>query len=449
MKSGVQVNDDNRLEKEADDMGSKASHSSSIPQRRGMHTRQEVQLKGSGNVQQLHPIQFTLMDRLKSGFDKTSIAAGLTVGAAIAFFSPLGLGLASAGLAGAAVSGAVSYMRGSDTSGTDATTTTNTAKKKAKTEQPKKSQAPKKIVKKEGNPVVDKDAERNEQEDRARSVITRKEKFDANSELLLSDLQEVHHELLDLQPLLEDIPTATSAQLDAWVKGPDKKRFRTAIGRNQRAIKTFDDFSNMVKKALEVPPLKILSKDDFSRKEILDEWKIQLNNMISLVSDLEHNADDTRTLLEEALAEGKEIKAAWDRPRPQENVHEEEGHEGHQAAAVTVNGWLTGRYTHGWVNIVGNSYAAITNQAATSMPGDLLLMFQDALRNGSINDKGVGESGVKWAKRELKVRRTRLESIQVAGDTRLTGDIQTITAAASGLPNDIRVLELTHTIHAH
>lgn len=263
------------------------------------------------------------------------------------------------------------------------------------------------------------------------------------------ELRTAYRKLLTLQPLLGTFGTARGTDLDTWRGDFSRERLRTALQRNQAAINVYENFIGLIEVYQDIPALEHPTKKDFQRNHtkdsVLESRKNDLGRRATAIKNIIDAIPNTEQVLTEAVTEGEAMRQA-SRHHVANPGAADAAHVGQQGGPAQ---WFATRYPHGWVHLIGNAYAAITAAGAGAAPGTSLTMFQDALRNGTINDTGTGESGVKWGKRELKVRRTRLESIQIAGDTRLTGNIQSITAAVSGLPNDIRVLEFTTVIQAH
>lgn len=270
----------------------------------------------------------------------------------------------------------------------------------------------------------------------------------------LVDMRTLSRKLMARQPLLKEIADSkrvSSKQLDEWRGGMERATLRAAARKGEDAIKAYAKFLDLLEDFQSRKALDRVSKKEFYkylgltwRKEEMAEdlgvWQTQLEKLLDeqdrVATSLEAR-DREETVIHQALR-------LW-RSAPPEII---------EAEAPVSRGrstYLDDTYPDGWVHIHGNAYAAITpavKDLLSSKEG-ALGMFQDALGNGSIADYGTGESGVKWSKSELKVRRTRLEAIAMRGDTRLTGDIRVVPARESGFDRDIRVLEFSRMIYGH
>lgn len=383
------------------------------------------------------PIQFTLTERLKSGFGGTSVAAGAIVGLAL-YSNPVGWSVLAAGAGGLLASGAVSYLRGSDTTQAappiDATQGSST----------KKAVIPAK-------PKIDKEADwRKSQEDREEyedAVTKLSKRLVARTGNLRIDLRTVYRKLIDLEPLLEHVRTLKTTDLDTWRGKFTTEQLRTAFNRNKAAQESYSRFIELIEAFDDIAPYQHLTRKDFmryssleavvtGRRKDFEERRIAAERIEKSIGDVDH-------MLNTALMEGEEIK------KLSKGVQVPLAAQPAHLTAPVHNTWFATTYPNGWVHLQGNAYAAITAAGAAAAPHGSLGMFQEALQNGTIADRGTGASGVKWAKNELKVRRTRLESIQVAGDTRLTGARRVVPVATTGLATPITVLEFTHAIQAH
>lgn len=385
-----------------------------------------------------NPIQFTLVDRLKSGFSYTSVAAGALTGLAL-YSNPIGWSILAAGAGGALATAGVSYLKGSD----------DVAPKQVVN--PDDKDKAKKVVK----PVVPKrDMEeewKKSQEDRVLyedALLKLNHQLDKATRNLRIELRTAYRKLADLEPLMAHISTLKTVELNTWRGEYTTEHLRTAINRNRQAQTAYSKFVQLIEEFDDIPTYQHLTRKEFNRysslEEVVSNRRKDYEEREQAAIRIEKAIPQTDDFLSRELGDEIEIsklsKVQVALPVAAQAPH---------LAAPMANVWFGTTYPNGWVHLQGNSYAAITAAGATAAPHGSLVMFQDALQNGTISDYGTGASGVKWAKNELKVRRTRLESIAVAGDTRLSGAKRIVSSAVTGLATDIQVLEFTTSISAH
>jgi len=391
------------------------------------------------------PLQLGAYDKVKSGLGAKSTGIGVTAGAVAMGLGASLLALSPLGLVGLGLATAVTatcgsaYLMGED------------GEPEAQGEQT----AP---LINEGE--VSKPKPKKESfDDRWREIQDDKREYETSVDRLNADVDKAtssvevgmrtnYRKILTRMPLMAELNGRSSRDIHSWRGEIPIKVIRDALGGARAAVRDYESFQSLLSDFHEIPPLEHLTKRNFKKwghiptikKERLTDFTGRQETADKILESL-HPLQD---MLEQQDKLETEIRLA-----SRHGGVEDPGEEIDIPDADDGPNWFDTTYPNGWVRIAGNAFAAIMPAAVGALPGGALVMFQEALANGSIADRGTGASGVKWAKNELKVRRTRLESIEIAGDTRLSGDIRSVPTETTGLAREIRVLEFTSVINAH
>jgi hypothetical protein len=388
-------------------------------------------------------VQLSPWDRIKSGFGIIPTGVGALAAAggyALLASNPVGWAVTGGLAAGALVTGAASYLRGSDPS----PEVEVEAEKDSDTESKDSVAGPTK-----DEQWKEVQADRAKYDQRLLTLVGEVQQFATTR---LPAVRTLYRRIIDRQPLMLEINQESRGSIDSWRGEIPITTVRNAYRNGQNAIKAYEDFIALIDQlsdsaAVESPTKKQLFKSG-AFKQLIASRAQDLERRAKALEEITARFEQVAPVLEaqETLEDG--IRTAR---RLRIRTGETAG-EAHTAVGADAGGgdWFATTYPNGWVHLAGNAYAAIMPQAVTALgSGAALTMFQEALNNGTISDYGTGASGVKWGKRELKVRRTRLEAIQVAGDTRLTGPVVDVPRAVGGPDRAIRVLQLTTVTQAH
>jgi hypothetical protein len=393
-------------------------------------------------------VQLNLLGRIRSGFGYAAasaggIAGGVVTGVGYGLLATSPVGWVVGGLvAGAAVTGLTSYVRGSEPQPEPET-------------EPEAEAVPGTAAAGVARPPTNEEQWKEVQADKVQYEARLQTLVDAVGGVATTRLPAVrtlYRRIIDRQPLMLEINGESRESIDSWRGDIPILKVRDALREGQRAIQAYEDFIALIDKlsdsvAVESPTKKALFKSGAFR-QLMAARAQDLERRAKAMEEITAELDRVAPILEAQDASEAEIRTAR---RTQIRTGETAG-EAHAAVGADGGGaaWFNTAYPNGWVSLAGNAYAAIMPAAVAALnSAPALTMFQEALQNGTIADYGTGASGVKWGKRELKVRRTRLESIQMAGDTRLTGPIVDIPQAAGGPDRAIRVLQLNAVIQAH
>lgn len=212
----------------------------------------------------------------------------------------------------------------------------------------------------------------------------------------------------------------------------------------------YAEFGNALDAFDAVPKFTCITKKDFFKysENAAEEIKKHAAYLIKL-NELALNVDKTLKAAGNAVDEQEKLELALI------DASKQSGSEAAQkivedAKPTKPADWLAELYPLGYVQIVGDTYAAITKEAWDKLEqknAGAPALFKEALSNGSIPDLSTGSSGVKWGKGELKVRRTKLTALELDSDLRLSGSVATVENKEK--TKKVKVLEFKNIINAH
>jgi hypothetical protein len=382
------------------------------------------------------------LERVQRGFGYKAVATGVLAGASYGLLASNPVGWIVGGLGTLASLSSAYYLGG-----------------KSEDDKDDKDDELVSDVKQKGSVVKSKGPS---QEDLWKGLQQARREYEEGHESVAKELKKIRlsvvtmrtlsRKIMARQPLMDliaDVGTKSS-DLDDWRGEIERATLRGAAKKGRSALTAYATFYENLEALETWEPVEHITRKKFVRYGGLESRKSEMQEDLvergKKLKALQGEQEEVDSILEARDEEESRIRSAsrsWRDPPVAIAATEE--------PVVNKSGtkYLDDTYPDGWVHIAGNAYAAIAKAGAKLLSEAALPLFQDALANGSIADYGTGASGVKWGKCELKVRRTRLEAIAVAGDTRLAGAINSVTTDVSKMSADIRVLELTRIIQAH
>lgn len=272
------------------------------------------------------------------------------------------------------------------------------------------------------------------------------------------DIRTGYRKMLHRQPAIEGLTSLSSGEFGKLYNAlPTKLRekhnvqaIRSLPKSAKKTEAVYAEFGDALDTFDAVPKFTCITKKDFFKysQTAVEEIKkhttylVKLNELALNVNKClkdAGNAVDEQEKLESALIDASKQSGSQEAQKIVQDAKPDKPAD-----------WLAELYPYGYVQIIGDTYAAITKEAWDKLEeknSGAPALFKEALDNGSIPDLSTGSSGVKWGKGELKVRRTKLTALELDSDLRLSGSVATVENKEK--TKKVKVLEFKNLINAH